>query len=300
MTNSNSNKLTGHEEIEYMSRIRAQYDSLSSAEKKIADYIFDSKGEILNMSIHSLAKHVGVSSPTITRFSQNLGFRGYNELKYYIEKELLSPTGEIQPLNINDSIKVITQKLINFNKQVIDDTALTLKENELEKAIEVIAKARKIDIYGEGGSGATALSAYNIFVQIGLTCNVFNDAMLQVISASQLSSKDVAIGITHSGSVTNTIQALKEAKKQGAITIGITGIVNSPLTEVSDIVLYASAKQKPFISDLPAARISELCIISILQVGIMSLNYDNLVDNMKKAKKAMNLKRTKKRSKQNS
>ena len=285
----------GQDEIEYMSRIKVNYDSLSASEKRIANYVLANKEEMLNISIHTLSKKIGVSSPTITRFCQNLGFKGFNEFKYYVEKELLSPDGEIEPFDMNDSLKIMKQKLFKFNKEVIDDTLLTLNDDELEKAIQALSSAKKIDLYGEGGSGATAMATYNLFLQIGLPCNIFNDSMLQVMSASQLKEGDVAIGITHSGSIINTVQALKLAKEQGATTICITGRVNSPVTEAADIVLYASSKQKPFISDLPAARISELCVVGMLQVGILMKNYDKLASNMKKAKKAMNLKRSDKK-----
>jgi DNA-binding MurR/RpiR family transcriptional regulator len=281
------------EEIEYMSRIWTHYDSLTLSEKKIADYVLSNKEELFNISIHSLASRVGVSSPTITRFCRNLHFNSFSEFKYYIEKELLSSVGEIGPLGKEDSIKIIKQKLVKFNKEILDDTMATLDDDKLEKAIEVISKAKKIEIYGEGGSGAIALSAHYIFLQIGLPSSVYNDAIFQMISASQVKSNDVVIGISHSGSVVNTVEALKVAKQQGATTICITGYLNSPITKVSDIVLYASSKQKPFISDLPAARISELCVVDILQVGIIARNYDRLVEKMKMSKRAINLKRLK-------
>ncbi len=294
MDDNQDQELVDSEEIEYMSRISTQYNSLTSSEKKIANYVIAKREELLNISIHVMAKHIGVSSSTITRFCRKLGFKNFNEFKYYVEKELLSPDGKVEPLDINDSIKILKQKIIKFNKEVIEDTLITLQDDALEKAIEVISKARRIDFYGEGGSGATAMGAYNMFLQAGLYCNVFNDAMLQVMSASQLQKEDVAIGITHSGSSKNTVEALKVAKQQGARTIGITGHLNSPITKVSDIVLYASLKQKPFISDLPAARVSELCVIGILQVGVIAQNYNRFIEKMKKAKRAMNLKRTKK------
>ncbi|MDK2800147.1 MAG: RpiR family transcriptional regulator, carbohydrate utilization regulator [Clostridiales bacterium] len=291
MTDQIDNLIPENNNTEYLARIRSHYHLLSDSEKKIADYILKNRDEIVDISIHPLAKKTGTSAATVIRFCQALGFKGYTEFKFYIERELLSPVGEIEKINKDDSIKVIKQKLFNFNKEVIDDTLMILDDDQTEKAVDAISKAETIHFYGEGGSGSIAFSAAHAFLQIGLPCNFFNDAFLQVSSASQLKKGDVAIGITHSGRTINTIDAIKVAKERGATTICITGYVNSPITEYSDIILYTSSKTTNFLSDLPAARISELCIISTLQLGIITRNYEKLAGNIKKSKEAFELKR---------
>ncbi|MGE4282442.1 MAG: MurR/RpiR family transcriptional regulator [Clostridia bacterium] len=280
------------DQTEYLSRIRNHYSLLSDSEKRIANFILQSKTSIVDIPIKELAKKTDSSPATIIRFCQALGFKGYAELKFYIERELLSPFGEKEGINQNDSIKVLKQKIFQFQKQVIDDTLMVLNDEEIEKAIDAILKAQKIVLYGEGGSGTIALTAFHIFAQIGLPCQAHNDAFLQVMSASQLKKGDVAIGIAHSGRIINTMDALKLAKEQGATTICITGYANSPVTEYSDIVLYTSSKSSSTLSDMPAARISELNVISVLQLGVVAKNYDKSISSAKKAKQAFKLKRT--------
>ncbi|WHH57326.1 MurR/RpiR family transcriptional regulator [Petroclostridium sp. X23] len=291
MEEKNIPLLADGDQTEYLSRIRNHYSLLSDAEKRIANYILQNKTSIVDIPVKELAKKTDSSPATIIRFCQALGFKGYAELKFYIERELLSPFGEKEEINPNDSIKVLKQKIFQFQKQVIDDTQMVLNDEELEKAINAISKAQKIELYGEGGSGAIALTAFNILMQIGLPCQVHNDAFLQVMSASQLKKGDVAIGIAHSGRVINTLDALKVAREQGATTICITGYANSPITEYSDIVLYTSSKSSSMLSDMPAARISELCVISILQLGVVTRNYEKVMGNVKKVKQTFRLKR---------
>jgi hypothetical protein len=45
------------------------------------------------------------------------------------------------------------------------------------------------------------------------------------------------------------------------------------------------------LSDMPAARISELCVISILQLGVVTRNYEKVMGNVKKVKQTFRLKR---------
>jgi RpiR family carbohydrate utilization transcriptional regulator len=280
-------------EIEYLARIRNHYNLLSDSEKKIADYILDSNTNILILPVGELAEKIGTSPATVVRFCRSLGFKGYTELKFYIERELLSPIGEIEKIDKNDSIKVLKQKVLKFNQNVIDDTVMVLDDAELEKAVTAIAGAPKVDIYGEGGSGSIALTALNLLLQIGIPCSAYTDAFLQILSASQLQEGDVAIAISHSGRTINTIDALKTARANGATAICITGYAHSAITQCADIILYSSSKTTQFLSDLPAARISELCVLSIIQLGIVTRNYDGFIGNIKKNKEIVEIKRVK-------
>jgi DNA-binding MurR/RpiR family transcriptional regulator len=276
---------------EYLTRINNHYEDLSESEKRIADFIMKEKTEVLKMPAQELADATETSAATVVRFCRTLGFKGYTELKFYIERELLSPSSELIQINRNDSVKVLKQKIFQFNKQVIDETLDILDDNALEKAIKAIIKANKVDIYGEGGSGATALNAMDLMIQIGLHCNYYHDAYLEMTAASQLHPGDVAIAISHSGRARNTVDSLTEAKKQGATTICITGYSNSPLAKQSDIILNTSVNSSEVLSDLPAARISELSVLGVIQMGILSSNYKKHSGQIQKAKGIQNAKR---------
>jgi RpiR family carbohydrate utilization transcriptional regulator len=287
------NDKNGLDEIEYLARIRNHYNLLSDSERKIADYIINQRETILKLTVAELAEKIGSSAATIVRFCRSVGFKGYTELKFYIERELLSLVGAEEKIDKNDSVKVLKQKVFKFNQKIIDDTIMTLDDENLEKAIIAITNARKVDIYGEGGSGSIALTALNILLHIGISCNAHTDANLQILSALQLQKGDVAIGISHSGRTINAIDALKVAKQNGATTICITGYAKSAITQYSDVVLYSSSKTSRFLSDLPAARISELCVLSAIQLGIVVQNYDGFIENVKKTKEIVEIKRVK-------
>jgi DNA-binding MurR/RpiR family transcriptional regulator len=293
MSEKRRNDKNGFDEIEYLARIKNHYNLLSDSERKIADYIISQRETILQLTVAELAEKIGSSAASIVRFCRAVGFKGYTELKFYIDRELLSLVGAEEKIDKNDSVKVLKQKVFKFNQKVIDDTIMTLDDENLEKAIIVIGGARKVDIYGEGGSGSIALTALNLLLHIGISCNAHTDANLQILSALQLQKGDVALGISHSGRTINAIDALKIAKQNGATTICITGYANSAITQYSDVVLYSSSKTSRFLSDLPAARISELCVLSAIQMGIVAKNYDSFMRKVKKTKETVEIKRVK-------
>ncbi len=279
------------EKYEYMTRITSHFDDLSEAEKKIADFVMHQKTDILKMTTQDIADQTGTSAATVVRFCRTLGFKGYTELKFYIERELLSPSSEVIQINRNDSVKVLKQKIFQFNKQVIDETQNILDDEALERTIQAIIHANRIDIYGEGGSGASALNAFNLLMQIGINCNYYHDPIMEITAASQLHSGDVALAVVYSGRSKNTVDSLKEAKKQGATTICITGYANSPITEHADIVLHTCARKSDVMSDLPAARISELCILSVIQIALVVSDYKKHSGQIQKGKEILKLKR---------
>lgn len=75
-------------------RILEKYDNLPKQQKKIADYIISRYDEVVFYSITKLASTLQVSEATVVRFAQNLGHKGFPELKedlvkYY--REYLTP-----------------------------------------------------------------------------------------------------------------------------------------------------------------------------------------------------------------
>jgi RpiR family transcriptional regulator, carbohydrate utilization regulator len=201
-----------------------------------------------------------------------------------MEKDLLTPFSDRMSVVRGDSIAIVKQKLIKQNQEIIEDTISTLSEAEIEKATKAISKSHRFCIFAEGGSSAAAVAARNMFLQLGLSCEVYQDAFLGISVASQLGKEDVAMAISYSGSSINTVNFLKESKMKHATTIAITGYVNSHLTNSADIVLYTSTKVKNDLRDMHIARISEMCVIGMLQVGIyinspdLSANIQNLMD----------------------
>ena len=63
--------------------------SLSKTEKKIAKYMIEHPDEILSSSVEELAQATGTSGATIVRFCRTIGFRGFMDFKYQMERNVL-------------------------------------------------------------------------------------------------------------------------------------------------------------------------------------------------------------------
>lgn len=58
-----------------------------------------------------------------------------------------------------------------------------------------------------------------------------------------MSTGDVAIGISYTGTSINTVDVLKSARNRGATTIAITNFTDTPLAEAADIMILTSDRQ---------------------------------------------------------
>jgi len=113
----------------------------------------------------------------------------------------------------SDSVSDIKKKVFASSIQAIQDTMLLLDDQEVEKAVNAILQADRIDIYGMGGSGVMAMDLQHKMLKIGIRTNVYTDSHMQALSASQLKRRDVAIGISYSGTSRDTCEALELAKE---------------------------------------------------------------------------------------
>ena len=250
-------------------KIRSLYTSFSKTEKIIADYIFENSNKIIYMSITELAENCEVGETTIIRFCRKVGLKGYQEFKLLLAREMVEPEENWhENVKNEDDLDKIINKITNSNIQVIKDTSNFINKEQLKKAVDVIIASDKVDIYGVGASAFTAGDAKYKFMRLGINCESFGDPHMQAMSAVNLNSKSVAIGISFSGSTKDTVDSLELAKKAGAFTIAITNYVKSPITKVADLVLLTSAKETPLRSGALTSKIAQLYILDILYTAL--------------------------------
>lgn len=256
--------------VEYLSRIKWRYDLMPDRYKKIADYIFKHKNEVKHLSISQLAQKVVTNPPTITRFAQYLGFKGFSELKFYLDKEILTAEAPDSLISPTDSIDMIKQKLIMQDRNIIADTLSLVNSDRIHLVVHSLLNAGKIEMFAEGGSYSTLSALYCVLLNADLPGRIFSDAFLAINAASQLKPLDVAICFSYSGSSINGVNFLKEARLRQATTIAVTGYSNAPLARTAELNIFTSTKFHNNLRDLHGARMSEMCVVGLLQNIIFS------------------------------
>ena len=266
--------------MSYLTSIKALYPQMGRGEKRIADWILLHPHKIIGMSISELAEVCGCGDATIVRFSRRLGLSGYQGLKIGIAQELstLDKPQELSVITSADSCFDIFKKREQEVVVALEYTRNILSPDALEAAARYIMEADNIVLFGLGNSAPITVDAQHKFLRAGLPARAYNDNHMQAIVASHLKPGDVAIGISHSGSSTDIVYALKLARQQGATTICITNHGNSPITKHSDICLFTKAEETKHSILALSSRIAQLCIIDTLYSYIV-VNKKDLSEN---------------------
>ena len=250
-------------------RITSARELFKPAEAQVAEFVLANADRVMHMSVSEAARDIGVGESTIIRFCRALGYKGYQEFKLRLAQDLVQPVEFIhRNITFQDSAADLCQKVFETNRQAVEHTMRALDPAMVDVAAKAIAAARRIDIYGVGYSLFAGLDAKLKLVRVGLVADTYGDAHLQAMAAVSLTPADVAIGISHSGSTRDVVDALGQARKAGATTVAITNYSPSPITRVSDVVLLTAAAESPLGGEVLTSRIAQLCVIDALSVAV--------------------------------
>ncbi|NEU29539.1 MurR/RpiR family transcriptional regulator [bacterium LRH843] len=281
-----------NETIPCLTKIRATYSSLSEKEKKVADYIMNDPRKLIHATISQVADDLDIADATVFRFCKRIGFPGFQAMKIALASEIVTPMQDIhETIQEDDDEKSVTEKVFKSNIRTLEDTLLVIEPTSLRQAIHALGQARKIDFYGNGGSGIIALDAHHKFLRTGIPTAAYHDSHFQIMSASQLTEKDVAVFISHTGTNQDILQTLEVAKEHGVTTIGITTLAKSPLASRVDIPLYTVSSETEYRSEALASRLAQLCIIDALYVNVSIARHDLMKASIKRMRKAVSMKK---------
>lgn len=253
-------------------RIRSLLPGLARAEQRVAGIVLEDPSSIARRSITEIAEAAGTSETTVTRFCKAIGVGGYPDLRIALAADTARTSardrdlgGDIGP---DEAIGQIIDKVSYADAKAVEETAEQLDADTLEQLVHAVAQARRIDVYGVGASAFVALDLQQKLHRIGLACFAWSDTHNALTSAAVLGDGDVAIGISHTGATSDTLEAMRQASQRGATTAALTNFARSPITEVVDHVLTTAVRETTFRSGAMASRIGQLTVIDCLFIGV--------------------------------
>ncbi len=273
-------------------KLKEVYNQLKGSEKRAAEYILKHGKEVIQLSITELADRCGCAEATIFRVCKKIGCKGYQEFKIRIAHELIDPIENIhEDIEDEDNSITVIDKVF---KSTIFSLHETIKLNNIktvEEAADILIKAKEINFFGMGISGALALDAYAKFIRTGKRVSHESDSHIQAMIASTVKKNDAIVAISNSGSNKELIENVKIAKDNGAKIILICSKSKSPLARLADVTLIAYGREQHFKSEASEARISTLVLLDCLFVQHCLKDRDNYYDSLGKVRDAIAQKR---------
>lgn len=264
----------------FLFEVRSKYKELRPSEQKAADTILNGDREIADWTIEEFADYAGISQPTIIRFAKAMGLKGYRELKNkiveeYAKKSLPSNAESIldYPIKKDDRLIELPAKVIMTNIRHLEEALKSISTYELVKAVYALEKAENISVYAVENSSCTAEDFAAKMTYIGKQVYFNKDGYMQKVNAKNLTSKDVAIGISYTGKSKHTVEALKYAKDSGALTISITNFEQTIINKYADIILCTGNAQYMY-GNAVFSRGAQTSVVDMLYLGVFLTNYD--------------------------
>jgi DNA-binding MurR/RpiR family transcriptional regulator len=261
--------------------IRSILPSLPPAERRVAERVLAHPDEVFSLSIGAIAQEAATSEATVVRFCKSVGFDGYPDLRLALASEVGRSTAENRPgsavgieIGPDDTLSEVVAKVGALDAQAITDTVEYLNIEVLENVVELVAGARRIELYGIGASGLVSIDLEQKLRRIGLPSAASTDGHAALTSAALLSSDDVVLAISHSGQTLDVIEPVEQAQSQGATTVAITNYRQSPLAETADLVLTTAARESALRSGAMASRAAQLTVVDCVFIGVAQRSYE--------------------------
>lgn len=273
-------------------RLQAMRDNLSPVSQRIIDYVVENRSDVIHMSVSEVAAEIGVSIGSVVRLCQQVGLKGFQDLKIAFARELFEPIKFIhEDVNVGDDVSQVIDKVIQSDIRALIDTQRILDPQAMKAAVQLILNAKRVEFYGIGSAGPIAVDIYYRMLRIGINCVVSTDSHMQAVSASLTDSDVVVVTISHSGSTVETVQATRLAKEAGARTICVTNYGKSPLHDFADVVLHTASTETLFRTEAMTSRIAQLSVVDTLYVCVALARFEESLGNINKTADVLSIKR---------
>ena len=209
-------------------RVNSCRRELNDTDMVIYKYILQHKAESRHISIRQLAHNCAVSSATIVRFAQKLGFDGFGDLKAALKLEQ-----EFIPYEHKDVLK----ELQNFYVQ----TTAKIFQRNFDSASRLVHEAKRIFIFASGYVQS------NVAQELKRLFFYDNVLIYEIASREEFTSisrtitpQDVFIFVSLSGETPWVVEFARKLQLLDVPSISITKLHDNTLAGLSTVNLYVS------------------------------------------------------------
>ncbi|ALB61811.1 Predicted transcriptional regulator of the myo-inositol catabolic operon [Cronobacter condimenti 1330] len=257
--------------------IRRRYDELSKRLKQVARYILDNSNSVAFDTVASIAQQADVPPSTLIRFANAFGFSGFNEMKQMFRQHLMEETANYterarlfrqtasEETSAPETPGEILSMFTMVNTQALQQLAMQMAPEELEKAVNLLAGAENIYVIGLRRSFSVA--SYLTYALRHLDRKAFLIDGLGGMFTEQLSlvgPKDVVVAVSFSPYSREVVELVELGAQRKARQIAITDSQVSPLAAFSDVCFVVREAQV----DGFRSQVASLCLAQTLAVSL--------------------------------
>ncbi|MBQ9275468.1 MAG: MurR/RpiR family transcriptional regulator [Succinivibrio sp.] len=245
----------------------------SRADQKLIEYFLNSELNDCSASISAIAQRTGVSHATVTRFARKFSFDSLKEFRSALlqEKELYKDELSAAALEVADSSKLTSRKLLQLNFSLLSKSMDELDYDSLRRLVVSMSAARHIFFFGLGGAGFIAADAARKFTGIGRDCRSASDIQDILMNCPLMGAQDVVLFVSTAGKMEDLLRAAAHCKERGVTLAVITSDDDPQLSALCGITLRHYMEQSdgaPVYSDW---RMSVFYLIDLIYIELFKL-----------------------------
>ena len=196
-----------------------------------------------NLSINDIATECHISKASVTRFSQNLGYAGFNDLKKdyhltYIELDEMKI--DLNAIT-NKQVSPLQKNILSEFQNSVNDLAAYAEKldlKEFENLSELIHDASNVHLYATLIPGNMAEILQHMLLTAGKFVEYYPQLNNQLIAADNLKENDLAIFISLEGSYVMQKDLTLKITRSKATTVLLTHNPEMKLSTVFDHVIH--------------------------------------------------------------
>ena len=255
----------------FYKRLLQKRETLSLLEKQVLEYILSHPEKIIQMNLSQVSKETFVSTATISRTCKQLGYAGFQELKYTLSQYVKT---EKQQLPVSFSSITGIEEMAERIRVEVDQTLSHLNKENLSKGADYLIKSNRVEFFGVGASLPSCLDAARKLTFSGRIANAREDWDELRAVAHSLTPDDVAILVSYSGETIHIIEFATILKERNVPIIGIIGTDNSQLEQLASLTYQAKITNCYYgdvdmSSRIPLNLVLEFLIIHYLNISTL-------------------------------
>lgn len=257
---------------------------LSKSHRKIAAAILGYPRLFVEKPVEELVPWLGVSAPTITRFSRLMGCDGLRDLKLKMMGSMRSGLPYLEPPTPPATLVEVGERVVMRAQDAILRAEKTIDFNALERAIAVVSASRMIYAFGSGGVSSWLIEEiHNRLFRLGLRISTSADHQMQMMLAATAGRDDVVFCSSLSGTNPELIRTVGIAADYGATTIALT-VPRTPLAAAVDIALTPDVADDGDVLGPTPVRYAFLAVLDMLAYGAAMKSRPAALEKMRRIK----------------
>ena len=245
--------------IDFFEATQETIRDLNKTERGLFDYVVKNMDEVKQMSIQKFAAEMYLSTTTIFRFTQKLGFSGYAD---FINS--LMVTSFIQQDTVLPNVVVGRGYSEEYLKNAMEAVRV-MSPKQVEAVVELLAHQPNIYILVDDNTHIIGQYCERLFIGLGFHAYFPETAYQTQNLVNRIRSKDLIVALSYSGQDAAMIDFIKRVfLTERPHLLSITRADNNPLESLSDTNFYIFADEIRVPSMDLTSSVTMLMIVELL------------------------------------